>query len=311
MLYSYSEYTSSGEIDRNGVYYLGSKVFIPADDIAFSRGYGVFTVCVALNGKVFRLKDHVDRLLTSTRAIGLPIAYDENELTGKIMSVVNRNFVKLLDVDSRNNERLLVKVIITGGPEADNHISPAGPGLLHIAVSHLQPPKEAITVATYPFQRQDPGVKLLNYTGASIGFHQMRKIYPTIDDVMFVSPQIEPTRQYVLECSTAAVWSVHLQAGTDKILVCTPPLQGILASITRQVIFEVVEKKLSQFEFREMLITRSQIKTAREVFKASSTGIVPVTKIDDTDINRGQIGPVTKAVQSVYIDYQNEICGLI
>ena len=114
-----------------------------------------------------------------------------------------------------------------------------------------------------------------------------------------------------MECSTAAVWSVHLQAGTDKILVCTPPLQGILASITRQVIFEVVEKKLSQFEFREMLITRSQIKTAREVFKASSTGIVPVTKIDDTDINRGQIGPVTKAVQSVYIDYQNEICGLI
>ena len=85
---------------------------------------------------------------------------------------------------------------------------------------------------------------------------------------------------------------------TDKVLT-----EGSTEGITKKAVIELAEGKY-KVEARPVL--ESELKTADEVFITSSfKDIVPIVRIDDLMIAKGEIGPVTKDLMAQFVNLIN------
>ena len=207
-----------------------------------------------------------------------------------------------LNMEQSPDTDLLMNVIFSGGLEGST-MKPVDTGAhLYIAAQPLIVPDaecyaKGVALATFPYQRMYPAVKLLNYVGAIIA-HQL--VVPQYDayDVVFVCPDDADT---ILEGSTFTVFFVDSE-GT----ILTPPLDGrILDSITRRVVLEILKDR-PEFQLRESPVRLEEITSFREAFLASTTrNVLSVTKLNDLVIGDGCPGPVTQAVHDVFEEYVN------
>ncbi|MCA1962275.1 MAG: aminotransferase class IV [Desulfomonile sp.] len=258
------------------------------------RGYRVFTACRTVNGKVFRLEDHLDRLYHSAANIYMQPPMPRNELRELMEKLVAINRVVCGDRD------LLIDIIFSGGLE-DNSMKSTGRGaFLYVAVQELiEPPPEVyetgVALATYRHLRLWPDVKLLNYVGATIA-HQT--VVPQQDayDILYVDPADGNT---VLEGSTFTVFFIE-RDGT----IVTPPLdRRILDSITRRVVLELVGKS-DDLRLNEGAVLLDRLSSYTEAFIASTTrAILPLTRVDRAVIGNGLPGPITRKVMAAFREY--------
>lgn len=258
------------------------------------RGYRVFTACRTVNGKVFRLEDHLDRLYRCAENIYMQPPMPRHELRELMEKLVAMNRVVCGDRD------LLIDAIFSGGLE-DNSMKSTGRGaFLYVAVQELIEPapevyENGVALATFRHLRLWPDVKLLNYVGATVA-HQT--VVPEQDayDVLYVDPADGNT---VLEGSTFTVFFVE-QDGT----IVTPPLdRRILDSITRRVVLELVGSS-GGLRLRESAVFLDGLSAFTEAFIASTTrAILPLTRVDRTVIGDGVPGPVTRKVMAAFREY--------
>ncbi len=195
---------------------------------------------------------------------------------------------------------LLVDIIFSGGL-AGSTMKQSGSGAhLYIAVQELVAPppecyEEGIGLATFPYQRMYPDVKLLNYVGAILA-HQT--VVPSHDayDALFVFP---PDQQTILEGSTFTIFFVDSEGN-----FLTPPLDGrILDSITRRVVFEIVAPR-ADMRIREEPVTLDRLPSFPEAFLVSTTrNVLPVVRIDGRPVGNGRPGPRTQALMNLFLDY--------
>jgi branched-chain amino acid aminotransferase len=78
----------------NGEIIPTENAFISVYDHGFLYGDGVFEGIRAYNGKVFKLKAHVDRLYNSLKALGIYMPYDSDTFKGYVEKLVEMNEVK-------------------------------------------------------------------------------------------------------------------------------------------------------------------------------------------------------------------------
>jgi branched-chain amino acid aminotransferase len=265
------------------------------DDISGTiRGYRIFTACRTIRGNIFRLEDHLERLYHSAEGICMKPPLPKDELRRLLARLLEENWNAGIKGD------LLVDVIFSGGL-AGSTMKQSGSGAhLYIAVQELVPPppecyEKGVGLATFPYQRMYPDIKLLNYVGAILA-HQT--VVPSHDayDVLFVFP---PDRQTILEGSTFTMFFVDSRGD-----FLTPPLDGrILDSITRRVVFEVVAQR-PEMRIREEFVTLDRLPLLLEAFLVSTTrNVLPVVRIDDRPIGNGMPGPRTKALMNLFRDY--------
>jgi len=280
----------------NGEYISTEKLAIPiaSDIVGTIRGYRIFTACRTLGDKVFHLDDHIDRLFNSAGAIYMDLPQTKDELRGIVAETVAKN---------RQNQAgdMLLEIIYSGGVAADNGVAPIGPADLYIAVFPLKSPpdrwyREGMKLASYPYQRQWPEVKLLNYVGAVIAHQTVVKKFGA-DQALFITPD---EKRIVLEGTTFNFFIVRRRT------VTTHPLDGrILAGITRKVILQLA-KQMTDIAIKEDYFVYNDLQSVDEAFIASSTrNIVPVVKIDDIVIGNGRPGVVTQNLSEVFKEYQN------
>src|SRR6059058_1910158 len=96
---------SNPKVYINGKYYDKSDAKISVYDHGLLYGDGVFEGIRIYDGKIFRLKDHVDRLFESARAIKLDIPLSRPQMMEAIQSTVAVN-------DKRNG---YIRPIVTRG----------------------------------------------------------------------------------------------------------------------------------------------------------------------------------------------------
>jgi branched-chain amino acid aminotransferase len=91
--------------------------------------------------------------------------------------------------------------------------------------------------------------------------------------------------------------------------VATPPLSaGILAGITREVVLELLPGL--GIPFREAPLRLEDLLGADEVFMTSTTReVVPVARVDETEIGGGRPGPLTRRVMQAFGSYAPLHCG--
>ena len=71
-----------------------SEAKVSVYDHGFLYGDGVFEGIRAYNGRVFKLKEHVDRLYDSAKAIAMDIPLTKEEMTEIILETLRKNNLK-------------------------------------------------------------------------------------------------------------------------------------------------------------------------------------------------------------------------
>lgn len=235
-----------------------SEAVIPATDEGFLRGDGAFEVLRSYGGHPFGLEEHVQRLLRSAAGIRLPEV--------DVMAI-ERDVARL--VDARGTDDFSIRIVLTRGGRRLVMSEPLG---------NYQPAVRLAVVEYQPTLVLD-GFKTLSYA-ANMLTNRLAK-ERGFDEALLVTPDGE-----VLESPTASVfWS------PDGETLITPPLDGILASITRAVIVEgmTVEQRAT---------TRDDLLAATEVFLCSSVREVQaVGAIEDATYDAP--GPLTLRAKEV------------
>ena len=82
--------------------------------------------------------------------------------------------------------------------------------------------------------------------------------------------------------------------------VSTPEI-GVLEGITRKTVIELAAEHGIPLEQRA--VPSEEVRNADEVFATSTTGgIMPITKVDDSAVGYGRLGPVTMRLREAYRD---------
>lgn len=274
----------------DGKYYPKDEAKVSVYDHGLLYGDGVFEGIRAYHGKVFRLKEHVERLYQSAKAIWLEIPIPQDEMAAKIDEAVKHN--KLTEA--------YIRVVVTRG-KGDLGLDPRkclkATVIIIADTIQLYPPEfydkglEVITAATPISHRENlnPRVKSLNYLA-----HIMAKvegIQAGVHEVVMLDHE-----GFVAECSGDNVFIVGKPDRKSKgknVIRTTPPNAGILKGITRDAVIELAEE--AGYDVREETLTRYDLYTADEFF-LTGTGaeIISVVKMDGRTIGNGKPGPVTR-----------------
>ncbi|MEM9399497.1 MAG: branched-chain-amino-acid transaminase [Verrucomicrobiota bacterium] len=274
----------------DGNFYEEEKAKISVFDHGLLYGDGVFEGIRAYNGRIFRLKEHIDRLYDSAKAIMLNIKQSREEMAEIVVKTCREN-----DLKDGYIRQVITRGAGTLGLSPDRCPTPS---VIVIASSLQLYPQEfyenGLKIVTASTRRVspaalNPAVKSLNYLN-----NVMAKIEGSLAGVHEVLMLNEAG--YVAECSGDNVFVIK----NGKMY--TPPVYaGALGGITRLVIFEIAEKL--NLSLAEVPLSRYDIFVADEMF-LTGTGaeIIPVVNVDGREIGNGKVGQCTRKVMTEYHD---------
>ncbi len=269
------------KIFLDGKYVDAAKAKVSVFDHGLLYGDGVFEGIRVYHGRIFRLKEHLDRLFSSAKAIMLKIPMTQEELTEACCKSCRINKIR----DG------YIRLVVTRGVGnlGLNPFTCAKPTVFIIADKiALYPEKvyrkgiELITASTQRVHSAalSPAIKSLNYLNNIMA--KIEAIHAgTIEAIML------NTQGNVAECTGDNIFVVR--GGRIE----TPPVSdGALIGITRGVVFELGAKL--NIPVSEAHLTRYDLMTADECFiTGSAAEIVPVATVDCRPIGAGKPGPVT------------------
>jgi branched-chain amino acid aminotransferase len=272
----------------NGKYYSKQDARISVYDHGFLYGDGVFEGIRAYAGKVFKLKEHVNRLFESAKTIMLRIPLSREELMKAIVDTMHAN----------NLKDAYIRLVVTRGPGSLglNPFHCKEPQVIIIADKIVLYPKTfyeyGLSVITVPTQRNiaeavNPRVKSLNYLNNILA--KIEAINSGCHEAIMLN-----SFGYVAECTGDNIFIV--KNGVIK----TPPLfMGVLEGITRDEIIALAAK--FGIEVKETVFTRHDVFNADECFLTGTAAeVIPVVKVDGRIIGNGRPGKLTRKLIAAF-----------
>jgi len=272
----------------NGKYRDEGDAMISVFDHGLLYGDGIFEGIRAYHGRVFKLKEHIDRLFCSAKAILLNIPMSHEELSRAVVDTCRHNEVR------DGYIRLLVTRGV--GTLGLNPKSCKEPSVVIIAGKIQLYPQEyyekGLDIITVPTVRNlhsalNPAIKSLNYLNNILA--KIEANNAGCEEAIMLNVE-----GFVAECTGDNVFIVK----ENQLL--TPPLTaGALYGITRRVVLDLgVELG---FKVAETNLTRYDLFNADECF-LTGTGaeLVPVVRLDGRVIGTGKPGPITERLVAQY-----------
>ncbi len=272
----------------DGKYYDEANARISVFDHGLLYGDGVFEGIRAYHGRIFKLKEHIDRLFYSAKAILLTIPMSHAEVMSAVVETCRRNKVQ----DG------YIRLVVTrgAGTLGLNPNRCKTPSVIVIAGKIQLYPEElydrGMEIITVPTVRNlhsalNPAIKSLNYLNNILA--KIEANNAGCEEAIMLNAE-----GFVAECTGDNVFMVkgnHLQ---------TPPLSaGALSGVTRQVVMDIAAK--SGLHVSEPNLTRYDLFNADECFLTGTAAeLMPVVKIDGRVIGSGAPGPVTERLVTQY-----------
>ena len=272
----------------DGRYFNERDAKVSVFDHGLLYGDGVFEGIRIYNGRVFKLKEHIDRLFYSAKAILLKLPMSHAQLMRATVETCRKN--KLRD----GYIRLLVTRGV--GTLGLNPKRCKKPSVIIIADKiQVYPPAlyaRGMEIVTVPTTRNlhsavNPAIKSLNYLNNILA--KIEANNAGVEEAVMLNAD-----GFVAECTADNLFIV--KAGR----LLTPPLSaGALYGITRHTVMEIAQQ--AGYVVREPNLTRYDLFNADECF-LTGTGaeIIPVVKIDGRVIGRGKPGPITRKLVKQY-----------
>jgi branched-chain amino acid aminotransferase len=271
--------------------YINGRLVAKADatvsvyDHGLLYGDGVFEGIRIYGGKVFRLREHVDRLYDSARAIYLDIPLSREEMAEAITGTVKAN--------AKQNG--YIRVVVTRGA-----------GSLGLDPRKTTDPQVIVIVddiTLYPPELYENGLEII--TASTIRNHP-NALSPRIKSLNYLNnimAKVEAVRAGCLEALMLNDKGEVAECTGDNVFLVkrgvlrTPPLDaGILEGVTRNAVLELA--RADGIPVEEVALTRYDVYTADECFLTGTAAeVIPVVKCDGRVVGAGKPGPVTRQLR--------------
>lgn len=272
----------------DGKFYDQNNAKVSVFDHGLLYGDGIFEGIRAYNSRVFKLKEHIERLFYSAKALLLSIPMTREALMAAVVESCRQN----------NLRDGYIRLVVTRGVGGLglNPRSCKRPSVIIIADKiQLYPPayyNRGLDIITVPTVRNlhsalNPAIKSLNYLNNILA--KIEANNGGCEEAVMLNNE-----GYVAECTGDNIFII--KAGH----LSTPPLSaGALYGITRGVVMELATA--SGLPVSEPNLTRYDLFNADECF-LTGTGaeLIPVVKIDGRTIGTGKPGPITKDLVKRY-----------
>jgi branched-chain amino acid aminotransferase len=265
----------------DGKYYDQKNAKISVFDHGLLYGDGIFEGIRAYNGRVFKLKEHIDRLFYSAKAILLNISMSHAQIMKAVVDTCRRNKIR----------HGYIRLVVTRGAGTlglDPNRCKKSSVIIIAATIQVYPEamyRRGMEIITVPTTRNlhsalNPAIKSLNYLNNILA--KIEASNSGCEEAIMLNAE-----GYVAECTADNVFVV--KAGH----LLTPPLSaGALYGITRGVVMGLGAD--AGLQVGEPNLTRYDLFNADECF-LTGTGaeLIPIVKIDGRVIGNGRPGPVT------------------
>lgn len=239
---------------------------------------------------LFRLQDHIERLLGSAHILNMKVPYDAGVLTAACHAAVGENGLRSAYV------RPLCFYGAEGmGLRADNlrvHVIVAA--WSWDAYLGKEGIEQGIRVKTASIARHHVNVTMCkakatgSYMNSMLALQEARAA--GCDEALLLD-----TEGYAAEGSGENLFVVR------KGILYTPELTSALDGITRDTIIALATE--AGIAVREKRITRDEIYVADEAFfTGTAAEVTPIRELDGRRIGRGERGPMTEKLQTLYFD---------
>ena len=288
---------------------------LPADEAALSpadagllHGAGLYETMRVKNKKIFRPRQHLDRLHDSAQSLGIPVSLSVEQLTEMTDD--------LLDVNHLTDARLRL-TITRGDLSASTPDNPIPPVTLILSAADFQPYapelyEKGMTVIISRY-KQNPDSPLTGHKTTSY-FDRLLALKEAQSLKAHEALWFTAHTNYLAEGSISNIFLVDKE-GT----LCTPPLmltensalspqssalpsrRLCLPGITRQLTLDLATA-MNHLP-HERLLTINDLLSAKEVFLTNAImGIMPVTHIENHTVNNAKPGELTTQLRAAYED---------
>ena len=274
------------QIFINGKLYDKEDAKISVYDHGLLYGDGVFEGMRSYGGKVFRHREHLERLWKSARAIMLEIPMTMDEVEAAVNDTLATN----------NITDGYIRLVVTRGA-----------GSLGIDPNRTSDPQVIIItdkITLYPEEYYENGLEIV--TVSTIRNHPAA-LSPRVKSLNYLNNVMAKIEGLQAGCEEALMLNHNGEVAEctgDNIFIVrdgellTPSVDaGILEGITRQTVIDLAQE--AGVPVCETALTRHDIFIADECFLTGSAAeVVPVVKLDSRVIGTGQPGPITRDLKT-------------
>ncbi len=266
-----------------------SEARVSVLDHGLLYGDGIFEGIRAYARGVFRLDDHLARLATSAKAIGLALPHSVDAIRNIVLDTLR----------ALGRDDAYVRLVVTRG-EGALGVDPTScptPRLFCLAAeAQIYSPEKlalGLEMVTVSWRRPaldalDPRVKSLNYLNNALAKLEARR--QGADEALILN-----TGGTIAEASVANVFALRGRA-----LATPPPTDGALDGVTRRSVLELAPGL--GLAASERSLSRVDLLGADEVFlTGTGAGIVPVRSLDGQPIGAGEPGPGFARVRAAFL----------
>lgn len=244
---------------------------------------------------IFRLQEHVARLINTCEITGLQLGYSAEALAAACVDTVRENpkakslkisaLIPSIEVELVPQDPTVSVFIAAYDPQADvvaPHVQ-AGHRPLHEA------PLVALKIERHISNRREDIIPAqakvaANYTSPMMAKLQARQ--EGFDDVLLLDEQ-----RLIAEAPTSNIFIIN-----DRGELLTPTSDKVLLGITRDSIVRLAAAL--NIVCREQDLAEEDLRNAHEVFlTATSVGVWPVVRIDQMTYGNGAAGPITERLR--------------
>ena len=243
---------------------------------------------------IFRLREHLQRLLNSVKIYRMELAYSLDELSAACCALVVKN----------NLDACYLRPMVVRGYGAAGMVPFASPIEVYLpcwpwgAYLGDEALEQGVDVCVSTWHRFAPNTipSLAKVAGNYLG-GQLIKMEALANG--FAEGIALNTSGTVSEGSGQNVFLV-----SDGALITTPLDGSLLGGITRASIIAIAQRE--GIPVREQTIPREMLYMADEVFfTGTAAELTPVRSVDRIKVGAGKVGPVTKHVQTAFLDIAN------
>ena len=243
---------------------------------------------------IFRLREHLRRLINSVKIYRMELAYSLDELSAACCALVVKN--KL--------DACYLRPMVVRGYGAAGMVPFASPIEVYLpcwpwgAYLGDEALEQGVDVCVSTWHRFAPNTipSLAKVAGNYLG-GQLIKMEALANG--FAEGIALNTNGTVSEGSGQNVFLV-----SDGALVTTPLDGSLLGGITRASIIAIAQRE--GITVREQTIPREMLYMADEVFfTGTAAELTPVRSVDRITVGAGKVGPLTKHVQTAFLDIAN------
>ena len=286
------------DIYLNGQMLPPDQAKVSVEDAGLQHAVGLFETFQVYHGRAFRLDAHLRRLANSAKELGLAPTLDTAPLADAVRQTVAHNRI----------QRARLRLTLTAGTLSLLRPQPGqGPD---VAV------RQTVTITPAPPTVYDPqyfdrGITVLIHGPAASPFDEHAG-HKTLN----YWARLRSLRRAASAGAGEAIWlnvTNHLASGAVSNLLLvkgrtllTPFARGeevpealrapVLPGVTRAAVLELAQQAGLEVQ-RRMLTVQDLLEADEALLTNSGWGVLPVTKVEQSDIADGQVGPVTRQLR--------------